>query len=191
MKWLIGIILAIFLTTSTVAVAPVSEAAVVVVQKHHHHNHGKHKGQYKHHKYPAFYNFYAQALAQRPEPHPRPNRHHSRHGKPQAGRVKPKPHKRHRHHHRIRHHHVASNPPSTQTGQNTKKCATVVPPKIRTVYKTVPKTEIDKVLYGTGIIAWVAGLFALLALALGYFIGWIRRKRSEEKFLGSLLDKDK
>lgn len=189
MKWLVGLILAMFLTVSTVEVPPVADAVTISAHRHHHHkhHHGKHKGQIKHD--PLYY-FFERALAARlhnPSPHANHHakkntrRHHA--GRPQGARVH-----LHRKHHR-RHRHATIQPnTSTQTRQTPKKCATVGPPEIRTVYKEVPRTRVERVLYGTGIIAWIAGMVTLVALVAGYITGWIRRKHNEEKFLGSLLE---
>lgn len=71
----------------------------------------------------------------------------------------------------------------------TKECKPKVITKTKKVYVEVPDTKIEKVFYGTGIVATAVLLIGILAAAVGFVVGWWRRSRDEDKFIDDLLDK--
>jgi hypothetical protein len=153
-------------------------------------------------------------IAEKPHKH----KHHGNNGKHkgyQKGKHNPhkvshhKPKKVVNHRTRGRNHHSRRPPgngPAPRVSKNTpskssysrreyNKCKVIIKPvksTVRVVEKRVPRTKTitEKVLYGTGLIVSIATFAAVLMLLIGFAIGWARRKKNEEKFLNSVVDKE-
>lgn len=86
---------------------------------------------------------------------------------------------------------VKCGPTTVSAGQGRVICVTIEQPvETHTIYKTRTKTKTEKVLQGAGVLAVVAVGAGLLALFLGYILGWRGAGKNEEKFYSSLLDND-
>lgn len=202
MRTAVVLLLSLLLTVSVPAsAAPVNDTVTVVSAKphHKHHDHGKHKGyrKGKHnphrngkpgrpHNPPGHSNGH-NGGGNQPQPQPRPPRNNPqpnqgpapRPQRPNTPQVNPGPN------------FIGPVAPSRQPKV---KCVRIVKPKeTRVIVREVPRTRTrtERVLYGAGIIATAAVIAGLLALFAGFVIGWFRRKRNEEKFIGDLLDNDK
>lgn len=81
------------------------------------------------------------------------------------------------------------------TRQPPVRCVRIIKPietsvEERVIYREVPKTRIEKVLYGASIITAAAVAVGLLMLFGGFIYGWFRHRRDENRFLSSLLEDD-
>lgn len=74
-------------------------------------------------------------------------------------------------------------------GQGRVICVTIEQPvETRVEYKT--RTVTDRVVYGAGILALAAVAAGLIALFLGFILGWRRAGKNEDEFISSVLHDD-